>query len=64
MSELKQCPFCGSEDVSLWSECNRIFYVKCNNCLWKTENFPNEKQAAEIWNKRAKTACKWRAKND
>ena len=62
MTELKPCPFCGSEDIKLrhykvndydW------WYVACVKCriaidpmLW--DDCVSREEAIEIWNRRAK----------
>ena len=57
MSNLKPCPFCGSDDISVyrygpWSN----YYAQCNNCYAlapdpSTTNL-TEKEAIHLWNKR------------
>lgn len=50
--ELKQCPFCGSEDVV----CERfedVYYVECWYCGAKIETYNGAEDAIEGWNARA-----------
>lgn len=59
MTNLKPCPFCGSDDISVyrhrpWSN----YYAQCNNC-YATAPDPSvtnltEKEAINFWNKRDK----------
>ena len=53
--ELKPCPFCGSQDIGLWTSYGYEYlnYVWCGGCGAKTESFPEEAQAIEAWNRRA-----------
>ena len=62
MTELKPCPFCGSEDVKLRhykvNGCD-WWYVTCNQCriaidpmFWN--NYVSREEAIEIWNKRVR----------
>ena len=61
MSELKPCPKCGSEDISIWvranvshkSLVNKKFYIKCNNCGHEGEETRYEIYAVDAWNRRA-----------
>jgi len=55
MSELKNCPFCGSEAVlnSTKEFSNREYAsVSCSECLVKTSVYSTEKGAIKAWNKR------------
>ena len=70
MSDLKGCPFCGSEDVSLWYKgvrYGRITYAECDVCGAKSKAFayyssedefdsddPGAVKARFAWNRRAK----------
>lgn len=62
MTELKPCPFCGSEAViirgfSLGRYMYRLkYYVVCSpafGCGGRTFNFDTEQDAVEAWNRRA-----------
>ena len=69
MGELKDCPFCGSKDVSLWYKgvrYGRIAYAECDMCGATSkafsyysmedefdENDPGAKKALMAWNRRA-----------
>jgi len=43
--ELEPCPFCGSDNVSVWDE-----YVECMNC---GANGPSCSNPIALWNERA-----------
>ena len=67
MDELKPCPFCGGNDVSVYAfNCIPDAHVVCNNCKCQTECYnanpmddtqEREKLSAEMaiaaWNRRA-----------
>ena len=64
MSELKPCPFCGSENVMiddiLDNGTNTVF---CGDCQSKSSNFCEYDAAAEQWNTRA-TQSEWISVDD
>lgn len=51
MSELKPCPFCGSENVQITSTNDKYFGL-CRNCASGTGLWDTEKEATEKWNSR------------
>lgn len=52
MSEkLKNCPFCGSDDVDLVE--SALNYVTCNNCCAAGPDHHSSYEAVEAWNTRA-----------
>lgn len=68
MSELKPCPFCGSDYIVIGNpyptqfytepsgmpqEEKTLFWVRCNNCFAKTANYDKYETAIEAWNRRA-----------
>lgn len=64
MSELKPCPFCGSEDIWCGSYdvvpkragrpvYNFLYAVKCKKCEMGRDFFSWEKDAVNAWNRRA-----------
>lgn len=50
MSELKPCPFCGSDKIiiSNWG----MWRCWCSNCLAKADDMIRKKDAIEAWNRR------------
>jgi len=54
ISELKDCPFCGSRDLSNgFAYHHGEFFVHCNNCDAHIESFESVEKAVEKWNKRS-----------
>ena len=56
MTELKKCPFCGSE--ARLNTCSGKYFVECTHETWcevlpKTWLYNTEKEAIEAWNRRA-----------
>ena len=59
MSELKPCPFCGSDDVGCWTS-STVFpngkhphWVLCDDCFAKTDTYCSMEEAIEAWNRMA-----------
>lgn len=54
MTELKPCPFCGSD--AIFSDGYNHWYVRCSNqeCLVRTRRFLDKSKAKDCWNRRAK----------
>lgn len=57
MSELKPCPFCGSE-VTMWNmEFGIVKVIECKKCdlrfVYKWSVASSNHELAEIWNKRS-----------
>ena len=59
MSELKPCPFCGSNNVS-FNHCGLekgVVFVMCNMCCTFGPTGVHDEDAAEKWNRRAESQC-------
>ena len=53
MSELKPCPFCGSNAVMRdWAAVGE-YWVACTGCEMRTAEHYDPKIAALVWNRRA-----------
>lgn len=60
MSELRPCPFCGSENLVLWQSYSEG-YVVCRDCMAggpkvekdNTKSQARERMAVRLWNARA-----------
>lgn len=51
MNELKNCPFCGSQEVSYWYKevrFGRIAYIECDVCRAKSRAFRYLSQEEEL----------------
>lgn len=53
MSELKPCPFCGSDDVFCGQGPEGEDYVECWDCSAKVETYNGMEDAVAGWNTRA-----------
>ena len=56
MTELKKCPFCGSE--ARLNTCSVKYFVECTHETWcevlpKTWLYNTKEEAIEAWNRRA-----------
>ena len=56
MAELKPCPFCGGEDLTM-VECEEMFFVGCYDCTTCGPAEETEEAATEAWNRRADNAA-------
>ena len=54
MSELKNCPFCGSKAILCNDEiCGKsMYFAACDDCGVITPCFEDEAEALAVWNKR------------
>lgn len=52
MSELKPCPFCGS-DVGEPIECTNGWYIVCDECGTAGLAYDSKAEAIAAWNRRA-----------
>lgn len=57
-TELKPCPFCGSEDLEIeddLDECeeSRYYWVACNSCGGLGASVQSKDECIERWNRRA-----------
>ena len=51
---MKDCPFCGSDDVDPRESMRETFHwVLCERCGARTGEFHSEEEAIEAWNRRA-----------
>ena len=50
--DLKDCPFCGSGDIHIYTNNERWTSVFCNCCQSSTTMFYDEIDAIETWNTR------------
>ena len=65
MSELKPCPFCGSEADIITGESlhgERLYGVMCNCCTGRTDLFDTEDGAVDSWNSRVERTCSMKQK--
>lgn len=55
MSELKPCPFCGSDYGIVLGRIDNLesFAVVCTKCFASTCRCNNDRKAIEAWNRRA-----------
>ena len=58
MSELKPCPFCGSERVGVAETAygnymNIWFFTVCDECGARSKAFRDGDKASDAWNRRA-----------
>lgn len=51
-TELKPCPFCGSDDV-FWGMLEEVHCVECCDCCAKVETCNGIEDAVKTWNTRA-----------
>ncbi|MDL9982959.1 Lar family restriction alleviation protein [Providencia rettgeri] len=51
MDKLRQCPFCGGEDLTIESHSYRTwFYVRCHSCGLKGPEVNDKETALTVWN--------------
>ena len=53
MTELRPCPFCGSDDVVSGAGLEDEYYVECWDCSAKIESYKSLEEAITGWNRRA-----------
>ena len=58
MSDLKQCPFCGSVDTLAYSSAG-ICWVECWSCDAVGPTAKTEAEAIAAWNQKTKRVCVW-----
>jgi len=60
-NELLPCPFCGSKDIQLWDDVDKlgveptIHYLECQDCPSTSMSFLNYEKMIKHWNTR--TQC-------
>jgi Lar family restriction alleviation protein len=52
MTELKNCPFCGSNNLHLTHNGMQNWVIGCGVCQVEMENFVDREQAIKAWNTR------------
>lgn len=57
ISELRKCPFCGSNKVYLETPKEDNYYIVCGSCFTEGPCECYEKEAEEAWNKRSNGTC-------
>ena len=54
---LKKCPFCGSKEIYITKNANKLYDIRCinyrNSCGFVIVNFLSEENAIKAWNRRA-----------
>lgn len=50
--ELKNCPFCGSYDITLYSRAADTYNIACEECGSGTHHCATKEMALAIWNDR------------
>lgn len=56
MSDIRECPFCGSKEVTIGNEAVGHWlghYIHCKKCPGNVYGHKTEQGAAEAWNRRA-----------
>ncbi len=60
MEDLKNCPFCGSENIDESIGLNgghiQAYYIECINCAASSEMFVEKEKAIKAWNTRPESA--------
>lgn len=54
-TEIKPCPFCGSEEVYIYSIDGGVTYIQCTGCRANIYIYPpdeDKKKLLQKWNKR------------
>ena len=55
-SDLKKCPFCGSEDVHVYpfgiEGAFKYWFARCSSCKCKTSFEDSVEKAVSVWNRR------------
>lgn len=56
MEELEPCPFCGCPNITVYNDCDDVFYAECCNpdCDAFGPSRKTEQQAIDAWNRREK----------
>lgn len=56
MADLKRCPFCGGDDLTMVND-EKLFFVGCCTCATCGPVEITEEEATEAWNRRADNAA-------
>lgn len=61
MTDLKPCPFCGSENTAMfyqnenpYGDTDIRYFVKCKKCKCRSKKCKSEEMASHRWNRREK----------
>lgn len=50
---LRNCPFCGSENIDITDHYQTVVFVQCDDCGATFPHFDSKQEAIEAWNRRA-----------
>lgn len=51
-TELRECPFCGSENIRLYGDDENSYWCQCISCLASTSASDDRTEAIAAWNVR------------
>ena len=59
MTEIKNCPFCGSDALEIWHRLNGTQSITCENCDTIGPRADLGSKAIKAWNTRADCTCRY-----